>query len=155
MRIAVSTAATLLGALVAQTERTAMTASIAATLAGASVAETVKVTVSDRVILTAVIFLHEATLVIEQTRVALSMQVAGVTMVVAKTVANVMTHGVMTFGITQKRSRAMVSCTPLRKVAVTPGGLTRATIGGMDAIKMTRLTQGLMQCCMQLRNHRE
>ena len=87
---------------------------------------------------------------IEQTKVALSAGVAEVTVVVAKTVANGMTHG-----ITQKKSHAAVSHVPLAKVAVTPAVLTRATIGGVDATEMTRLIQGQTQCCLRLKNHRE
>ena len=146
-------------ALAVEIAKTTMTASTAMTLARASDTETTKVTASDRAIVTAVSSPHEATLAIGQTRVVLSVGVARVTAVVAKTVAktvaNVMTCGVMTRGITQKKSCATISHAPLAKVAVTPGGLTRAAISGVGAIRMTCLTQGQTQCCPQLRNQRE
>ena len=130
--------------------KTAATANVTVTSAEASVVETAKVTASERVIVTAVSSLHEATLAIEQTKVALSAGVAEVTVVVAKTVANGRTRGV-----TRKKSRAAASHVPLAKVAVIPAGLTRAAIGGVDATEMTRLTQGRTQCCLRLKNHRE
>ena len=105
--------------------------------------------------MTTVSFPCKATLAIGQTRVVLSMEVAGVTIIVTKTVANVMTSGVMMHGVMQKKICTMVSYAPLTKVAVTPGGLTRAAIGGVGATGMTRLTQGRMQCCSQLRNQWE
>lgn len=156
-RVAVTASAvvTSVEALVAEIAKTAMTASAATTLVGTSAAETTKVTTSEKAIMTTVSSPHEATLEIGQTRVVLSVEVAGVTAVVAKTVANMMTCGVMTCGITQRKSHTMVSHAPLAKVAVTPSGLTRAAIGGMGAMGMTRLTQGRMQCCPQLRNQRE
>ena len=113
-------------------------------------AETAKVTTSKRVIVTAVSSLREVTLAIEQTKVALSAEVAEVTVVVAKIVANGMTRGV-----TRKKSHTAVSHVPLAKVAVTLAGLTRAAIGGVDTTKMTLLIQGRMQCCLRLKNHRE
>ena len=113
-------------------------------LKGDLVVETTKVTASKMVIMTAAIFLREVTLAIEQKRGTLSVEAAGVAMVVAKTVANVMTHGMMMSGITRKRSRTAVSHVPLAKMAVTPGGLTRAAIGSVDAIEMTHPTQGRM-----------
>ena len=100
--------------------------------------------------MTAVSSLREVTLVIEQAKIALSAGVAEVTMAVTKTVVNG-----MTCGITRKKSRAAVSHVPLAKVAVTPAGLTRAAIGGVDASKMTRLIQGRTQCCLRLKNHWE
>ena len=127
-----------------------VTATTTVTLAEASVAETTKVTPSKRVIMTTVRSLRKATLAIEQTKVALSAGVAEVTVVVAKTVANGMTHGV-----TRKKSRVAASHVPLAKVAMTPAGLTRAAIGGVDATEMTLLIQGLTQCCLRLKNHRE
>ena len=112
--------------------------------------ETTKVTTSKRVIVTALSSLPEATLAIEQTRVALSAGVAEATAVVAKTAANGRTRGVA-----REKSRAAASHAPLAKVAVTPAGLTRAAIGGEDATGMTRLIQGRTQCCPRLKNHRE
>ena len=136
--------------LVVEIAKTAATTSVTVTLVGALVVETAKVTTSKRVIMTAVSSLRKATLAIEHTKVALSTGVAEVTVVVAKTVANV-----MTCSVTQKKSRTAVSHAPLAKVAVTPAGLTRAAIGGMDAIEMTRPIQGRTQYCLQLRSHRE
>ena len=100
--------------------------------------------------MTTVSSLREATLAIEQTKVALSVGVAEATVVVAKTVANGMMRGV-----TQKKSHAVASHVPLAKVAVTPAGLKRAAIGGVGATKMTRLIQGRTQCCLRWKNHRE
>ena len=141
---------TLAEVLAVDIAKPAATANVTVTSAEASVVETAKLTASERVIVTAVSSLHEATLAIEQPKVALSAGVAEVTVVVTKTVANGMTHGV-----TRKKSRVAVSHAPLAKVVMTPAGLTRATIGGVDATKMTLLIQGRTQCCLQLRNHWE
>ena len=146
----VTATVTLAEVLAVDIAKPAATANVTVTSAEASVVETAKVTASERVIVTAVSSLHEATLAIEQTKVALSAGVAEVTVVVAKTVANGMTHGV-----TRKKSRVAVSHAPLAKVAMTPAGLTRAAIGGVDATEMTLLIQGQMQCCLRLKNHRE
>ena len=81
--------------------------------------------------MTTVSFPCKATLAIGQTRVVLSIEVAGVTIIVTKTVSNVMTSGVMMNGVMQKKICTTVSHAPLTKVAVTPGGLTRAAIGGV------------------------
>ena len=79
--------------MVAEIAKTAATASAAATLVGALVVETVKITSSERASVTMVSSPHKASLAIRQTRVVLSVGVAGVTAVVTKTVTNVMTHG--------------------------------------------------------------
>ena len=117
--------------------------------------KTAKVTASKMAIVTVVSSLREATLVIGLTRVVLSMEVAGVTAVVAKTVANMMTCGVMTCGITPRKSHATINCAPLAKAAVTPSGLTRAVIGSAGVIGMARLNQGRTQFCPHLRNQQE
>ena len=141
---------TLAEVLAVEIVKTAATASVTVTSVEASVVETAKVTASERVIVTALSSLREATLAIEQIRVALSAGVAEVTVVVVKTAANGMTHGVA-----REKSRTAVSHAPLSKVAVTPAGLTRAAIGGVDATEMTLLIQGRTQCCLRLKNHRE
>ena len=150
-KIVVTATATVTSAEVLAVEivKTAATASVTVTSVEDLVAETAKVTASERVIVTAVSSLHEATLAIEQTEVASSAGVAEVTVVVAKTVANGMTHGV-----TRKKSRVAVSHAPLAKVAMTPAGLTRAAIGSVDATEMTLPIQGLTQCCLRLKSHR-
>ena len=156
-RVAVTMSAvvTLVEALAAEIVKTATTASAAATLAGALVVETAKVTASERAIVTVVNSLREVTLAIGQTRVVLSVGVARVTAVVTKTVVNVMTHAMMMRSIMQKKSQTTVSCAPLAKVVMTPDGLTRAMIGSVGTIGMTRQTQGRTQCCPQLRNQWE
>ena len=123
--------------LAVEIAKTAATASVTVTSVEAPVVETAKVTTSERVIVTALSSLREATLAIEQTRVALSAGVAEATAVVVKTAANRMTRGVA-----REKSRAAVSHAALAKVAVTPAGLTRAVIGGVDATEMTHLIQG-------------
>ena len=128
---------TLAEVLAVDIAKPAATANVTVTSAEASVVETAKVTASERVIVTAVSSLHEATLAIEQTKVALSAGVAEATVVVVKTAAKGMTCGVV-----REKSRAAASHVPLATVAMTPAGLTRAAIGGMDATKMTRLIQG-------------
>ena len=100
--------------------------------------------------MTTVSSLCKATLAIEQTRVALSAGVAEASAVVAKTAANGITRGVA-----REKSRVAASHAPLAKVAVTPAGLTRAAIGGVDATEMTLLIQGRTQFCLWLKNHRE
>ena len=85
---------TLAEVLAVEIVKTAATANVIVTSAEALVVETAKVTVSERVIVTAVSSLHEATLAIEQTRVALSVGVEEVTVVVSKTAANEMTSGI-------------------------------------------------------------
>ena len=141
---------TLAEVLAAEIAKTAATASVTVTSVEAPVVETAKVTASERVIVTALSSLREATLAIEQTRVALSAGVAEVTVVVAKTAANG-----MTCGIAQEKSRAAPSHAPLAKVAVTPAGLTRAAIGSVDATEMTLLIQSRTQCCLRLKNQQD
>ena len=151
-KIVVTTTATvtLAEVLAVEIAKTAATVSVTVTSVEAFVAETAKVTASERVTVTTLSSLREATLAIKQTRVALSVGVAAVTVVVAKTAANGMTHGVV-----REKSRVAASHAPLAKVAVTLAELTRAVIGGVDATEMTRLIQGRMQCCLRLKNHRE
>ena len=91
--------ATLAGPLVVEITKTAATMSTTTTLAGALAVEFVKVTMSKKAIMTVVSSLHKATLAIGQIRVILSVGLAGVTVVVAKSVTNVMTRGVMMHGI--------------------------------------------------------
>ena len=74
---------------VAIVARVAVTVSAATTLAGALAVETAKVTASAGAIVTMVISPCKATLAIGQTRIVLSVGVAGVKAAVAKTVANV------------------------------------------------------------------
>ena len=136
--------------LAVEIAKTAATASVTVTLVEGPVVETAKVTTSERVIVTALSSLHEATLAIEQTRVALSVGVAEATAVVTKTAANG-----MTCGVAREKSRAAASHAPLARVAVTLAGLTRAAISGEDTTGMTRLIQGRTQCCPRLKNHRE